>query len=103
MEKRFFRRLNIEGGTTIMTKDGFFAGMLENIGMGGLFLKTNKNMEVGGTLEVNVPLTANSANITIAASVVAVRVENNGIAFQFDNLDHKNFWTLLSFINQANA
>ncbi len=103
MEKRFFRRLNIEGVTAVMTKDGFFAGMLENICMGGLFLRTNNNMEVGSTLEVNVPLTGNSTNITIAASVVAVRIENNGIAFQFDNLDHKNFWTLLSFINQANA
>ncbi len=103
MEKRFFRRLNIEGVTAVMTKDGFFAGMLENICMGGLFLRTNNNMEVGGTLEVNVPLTGNSTNITIAANVVAVRIENNGIAFQFDNLDHKNFWTLLSFINQANA
>ena len=103
MEKRFFRRLSIEDGTTIVTKEGFFAGMLENICMGGLFLRTNKNMEVGSTLDVNVPLTANSTNITIAASVVAVRIENNGIAFQFDNLDHKNFWTLLSFVNQANA
>jgi Tfp pilus assembly protein PilZ len=86
-----------------MTKDGFFAGMLENICMGGLFLRTNNSMEVGTGLEVNLPLTANSTNITIAASVVAVRIENHGIAFQFDNLDHKNFWTLLSFINQANA
>ena len=103
MEKRFFRRLNIEGETTVMTKDGFFAGTLENIGMGGLFLRSNNSMEVGSTLEVNVPLTSNSTNITIAASVVAVRTEKDGIAFQFDNLDNKNFWTLLSFINQANA
>jgi len=103
MEKRFFRRLNIEGETAVMTKDGLFAGMLENICMGGLFLRTNNNMEVGSTLEVDVPLTCNSKNITIAASVVAVRIENKGVAFQFDNLDHKHFWTLLSFINQANA
>ena len=103
MEKRFFRRLSVEDGTTIMTKDGFFAGILENICMGGLFLRTNSKMEVGRRLEVDVPLTGNSTNFTLAASVVAVRIENNGIAFQFDNLDHRNFWTLLSFINHANA
>ena len=103
MEKRFFRRLSIEDGTTIMTRDGFFAGMLENICMGGLFLKTNKKLDVGSTLEVDVPLNGNPTRISIAASVIAVRIEDNGIAFQFDNLDHKNFWTLLSFINQANA
>ena len=103
MEKRFFRRLSIEDVTTIMTRDGLFAGMLENICMGGLFLKTNKKLDVGSTLEVDVPLNGNPTRISIAASVVAVRIEDNGIAFQFDNLDHKNFWTLLSFINQANA
>ena len=103
MEKRFFRRMNIEDGTTIMTKDGLFAGKLENICMGGLFLRTNNHMAVGSTLDVSVPLTGNSTNTTIAANVVAVRIENNGVAFQFDNLEHKNFWTLLSFINQANA
>jgi Tfp pilus assembly protein PilZ len=103
MEKRFFRRLNIEDGTAIMTKDGFFAGMLDNICMGGLFLRTNNTMKVGSTFEVYIPLTGNSTNTNIAASVVAIRIEDNGIAFQFDNLEHKNLWTLLSFINQANA
>ena len=103
MEKRFFRRLSIEDGTTIMTKDGLYAGMLENICMGGLFLRTNNLMAVGSTMEINVPLTGDSTNTTIAANVVAVRIENNGMAFQFDNLEHKNFWTLLSFINRTNA
>ena len=100
MERRLFSRIPIGHETTIMTKEGNFTGVLENISMGGFFLRINKQMEVGENVEVDIPFTN---NVNIVTNVTAIRIENNGIAFKFENIDHYNFWSLHSFINYTNA
>jgi hypothetical protein len=37
-----------------------------------------------------------------AAKLIAIRNESEGVAFTFNDLDPKNFWTLQSFIKTAN-
>jgi len=100
MERRLLSRIPIDHETTIMTKDGNFTGVLENISMGGFFLRTNKHIEVGENVEVDIPFTS---SVNIVTNVIAVRIEDDGIAFKFENIDHYNFWTLHSFINYTNA
>ena len=100
MERRLFSRKDVDHETTIMTKEGNFTGVLENISMGGFFLRINKHIEVGENVEVDIPF---SNNVNIVTNVTAIRIENNGIAFKFENIDHYNFWTLHSFINFTNA
>jgi PilZ domain-containing protein len=100
MERRLLSRIPIDHETTIMTKDGNFTGVLENISMGGFFLRTNKRIEVGENVEVDIPFTS---TVNIVTNVIAIRIEDDGIAFKFENIDHYNFWTLHSFINYTNA
>ena len=100
MERRLFDRIHIDHQTTIMTKDGNFTGILENLSMGGFFLRTNNHIELGEKIEVDIPF---ANNVNIVTNVTAVRVEHSGIAFKFENIDHYNFWTLHSFINYTNA
>jgi hypothetical protein len=100
MERRLLSRVPIDHETTIMTKEGNFTGVLENISMGGFFLRTNKHLEVGENVEVDISVTS---SVNIVTNVTAIRIENNGIAFKFENIDHYNFWTLHSFINYTNA
>jgi hypothetical protein len=100
MERRLFSMIPIDRETTIMTKDGNFRGVLENISMGGFFLRTNKRIEVGENVAVDIPFTS---SVNIVTNVTAIRIENDGIAFKFEKIDHYNFWTLHSFINYTNA
>ena len=100
MERRLFSRKDVDHETTIMTKDGSFTGILENISMGGFFLRTNMHIDVGENVEIDIPFTN---NVNIVTNVTAIRIENNGIAFKFENIDHYNFWSLHSFINYTNA
>ena len=100
MERRLCSRIPTDQETTIMTKDGNFTGILENISMGGFFLRTDNRVEVGENVEVDIPF---NNNVNIVTNVTAIRIENNGIAFKFENVDHYNFWTLHSFINYTNA
>ena len=100
MERRLYCRIPTNHETTIMTKDGNFTGILENMSMGGFFLRTQNRVEVGENVEVDIPI---NNNVNIVTNVTAIRIENDGIAFRFENADHYNFWTLHSFINYTNA
>ena len=100
MERRLFDRIHIDHETTIMTKDGNFTGVLENISMGGFFLRTNRQIEVGENVGVNIPFTN---NVNIVTNVTAIRIANNGIAFKFEQMEHYNYWTLHSYLHYVNA
>ncbi len=103
MEKRFFLRLSINDEAKITSKDGVFAGTLENISLGGLFIRTDQNMELGEIIDINIALPCNTGCTNVTANVMAVRIENKGIAFKFNNYHPNDFWTLQSFIHCANA
>jgi hypothetical protein len=99
MYTRFFRRIKINHEIKALAKDGFFIGRLMNISLGGLFIKTEKSINVGEQIEINMPLRSDYDMNDFAAELIAVRSEAEGVAFKFNNLDPKNFWTLQAFIN----
>jgi hypothetical protein len=97
MKNRFFRRVKLDHELNAVAQDGVFSGRLENISLGGLFIKTQKNISPGDRIEIEIPLIH-----SFTAKLIAIRNESQGVAFIFDNLDPKNFWTLQSFIISAN-
>jgi len=99
MEKRFFRRVNITHGICTFAQDDVFTGIIENISLGGLFVRTDKEVAVGDKVQLNISLSHDSMNIHIVANGIAMRVGNKGVAFKFDNLATHDFWTLQSFIH----
>jgi Tfp pilus assembly protein PilZ len=101
MQERLHPRLRTNYETTIITKDGIFTGVLENVSLGGFFLRTSKRLEVGAKIEVDIPLRGNPRNINIVGNVIAVRVEENGIAFKFDDTEQNNFWSLHAYLNNC--
>jgi len=89
MERRSSGRTHV-GETTIFTKDGIFTALLENVSMGGLFLRTNKPIEVGELIEITIPLPSASPDgqrKKIVVDAVAIRVEEHGVAFRFHEID----------------
>jgi hypothetical protein len=102
MENRFFRRVHINHRIDALAQDGFFQCRLENISLGGIFIKTKKCISPGDQIEINIPLRNDFTISRFAAKLTAIRSEERGTAFKFQELDPKNFWTLQSFIASAN-
>jgi hypothetical protein len=103
MVERLFQRLQANYETTIMTKDGNFTGVMENISLGGFFLRINNRVEVGEKIAVEISLQNDKRNLNIITNATVVRIEENGIAFKFDELGHYNYWTLHSYLHYVNA
>jgi len=102
MENRFFRRVHINHRIDALAHDGIFQCRLENISLGGLFIKTKKCISPGDQIEINIPLRNDFTISKFTAKLTAIRSEERGTAFIFKELDPKNFWTLQSFIASAN-
>ena len=86
------------GETTIFTKDGIFTALLENVSMGGMFIRTNKPIEVGELIEITIPLPSPlpyAPNSKIVVDAVAVRVEEYGVAFKFHEVNDDIYNALL--------
>ena len=103
MEKRFFRRVNINNGICTLVKDGIYSGTIENVSLGGLYISSDIQLKVKDRVTVNINLSSDSGKINIDTNVIAVRIGNKGIAFKFYHLEPKDFWILQSFIQCANA
>jgi Tfp pilus assembly protein PilZ len=103
MEKRLFRRVNINDGICTLVKDGIYSGTIENVSLGGLFVTSDIQLKVRDRVIVNIKLPTDSGNINIHTNVIAIRIGNKAIALKFYNLDSIDFWTLQSFIRCANA
>jgi Tfp pilus assembly protein PilZ len=101
MPNRFNRRVNINDEIEVLAPDGKFKCLLENISLGGIFVKTNKHVNVGDEIEIDTPIRSDLRMIILAAKLKAIRIENRGVAFKFNDIDHQNFWTLQSFIQSA--
>jgi Tfp pilus assembly protein PilZ len=103
MEKRASRRVEVDDETSLSTKDVYFSAVLTNISMGGLFLKTNKCIELGDKVEICIPLPDNQGKHEIVVNVIAVRIMDNGIAFKFQNLDEETYSALFHLTSGSHA
>jgi len=103
MGERLFQRSQVNYETTILTKDGNFTGIMENISLGGFFLRITNRIDVGEKIAVEISLQNESRNVNIMTNATVVRIEENGIAFKFDEMGHYNYWTLHSYLHYVNA
>jgi Tfp pilus assembly protein PilZ len=103
MERRGSGRLAISNEASIVTKDGYFSAVLENISTGGLFLRTNKCIEIGDKIEITIPLPGSPDNKNLIVNVVAVRIMDTGVAFKFVDIDENAQSMLFHLTSGGNA
>ncbi len=103
MADRQFPRFQVDYETIVMTKDGNFTGIIDNISMGGFYLRTNERLMMGENIQVDIALKNGRKNVNIITNATVVRIEENGIAFRFEMEGHYNYWTLHSYLNQIDA
>ncbi len=98
MQKRNFPRRRLTTEAFFRTDEGSVACTTENISVGGLYVRTEKNMAIGDKTEITIPLPTSDRECKVVVSGTAIRVEDGGVAFRFNNVDHKTFCDLLSYI-----
>ena len=103
MERRHDDRRDLNEETSIFTKDGYFTAILANISMGGLFLRTNKPIQIGETIEVTIPLPGHHEKKELVVMVTAARIVDGGIAFQFTGMDDAMYSALLHLTSGAHV
>ncbi len=99
MNQRNFPRLYMNAETTITTSSGDCTGIVENISLGGVFVRTSERIGVGDNTCITISLPPEN----IVAKGIAVRTEETGVAFKFHNVDHNTFCALLSLLGCPNA
>jgi hypothetical protein len=101
MAERLFVRVNVDDGFCTMKNDNILLGTIKNISMGGLFVTSDIVLSVMDRVQIGITLTSKSRRIEINTDAVVVRVENEGIAFKYENLTQDNFWTLHKIIQAS--
>jgi len=103
MAERLYQRFEVNYLTTIMTKDGTYTGIIENISLGGFYLRINNPITVGETIAVKIDFEKCEKTTNIVTNATVVRIEKDGIAFKFENMDKYNYWTLHSYLHHVDA
>lgn len=82
IEKRQHPRKKISGTTFYTTKGSIYEGLIENIGMRGVFLKPSKPMSVGDIITVAIPLGADKEDIKLKGEIAWKDKRGVGVYFK---------------------
>lgn len=102
MDLRGFPRLRLKSKATIRTQGETVFGTVENISMSGLFVRTTADLQLGDRSELSVHLPNVSSRSTVIVDGVVVRVENDGIAYRFQNIHFETFGLLRAILQNKN-
>ncbi len=62
-------------------------------------MKTENRLKVGDKAEISLPISISARDNDINVNGIAIRIEEDGIAFKFQNVGHDTFCDLLTFID----
>jgi hypothetical protein len=105
MEKRDFTRVPFETKAVISWEGHSATGMVENLSLKGLFLKTSEKVEDDREVSIKIFLTGSSSKLSIDLDGSVLRSENEGLAIKFKKIDIDSFIHLKNVVsyNQGDA
>ena len=98
MEKRNFDRIPFQTKAIVRSKDTTVIGVVENLGMDGIFLKTPEKLNLNRIVKIELLFTGTSSQLSILLDGKIMRHENIGMAIQFKNVDLDAFFHLKNLI-----
>ena len=98
MEKRNFDRIPFQTKAIVRSKDTTVIGIVENLGMDGIFLKTPEKLNLNRVVKIELLFTGTSSQLSILLDGKIMRHENIGMAIQFKNVDLDAFFHLKNLI-----
>ena len=99
MEKRNFDRIPFQTKAIVRSKDATVIGIVENLSLDGIFLKTPEKLNLNRIVKIEVLITGTSSQLSILLDGKIMRHENVGMAIQFKNVDMDAFFHLKNLIS----
>jgi len=98
MEKRNFDRIPFQTKAIVRSKDTTVIGIVENLSLDGIFLKTPEKLTLNRIVKIELLFTGTSSQLSILLDGKIMRHENVGMAIQFKNVDMDAFFHLKNLI-----
>ena len=99
MEKRTFARIPFKTKAIVRQKDSTVIGIVENLSLAGIFLKTPERLGLNRLVKIELLFTGTSSQISIILDGKIMRHENLGMAIQFRNVDIDAFIHLKNLLS----
>ena len=99
MEKRNFDRIPFQTKAIVRSKDATVIGIVDNLSLDGIFLKTPEKLHLNRIVKIEVLVTGTSSQLSILLDGKIMRHENVGMAIQFRNIDVDAFFHLKNLIS----
>lgn len=97
MEKRVFTRVGLSEWATISYENQVFGGLVENISMRGVFVRTKQELPMNIPVEVTV---RHSIDKSLYLSATTVRQGKTGLAMKINRMDLHSLVYLRSLIEE---
>ena len=98
MEKRAFNRIAFQAKALVRAKDTTVIGVIENLSLSGIFLKTPEKLRENRVVRIELLFTGTSSQLSILLNGTILRHENTGMAVKFTNIDLDAFFHLNNLI-----
>jgi len=99
MEKRNFARIPFPTKAIVRAKDATVIGIVENLSLDGIFLKTPERLGLNRIVKIELLFTGTSSQLSILLDGKIMRHENLGMAIQFKDVDMDAFLHLKNIIS----
>jgi hypothetical protein len=99
MEKRSFARIPFKTKAIVRHKDSTVIGIVENLSLAGIFLKTPEKLALKRVVKIELLFTGTSSEISILLNGKISRHENIGMGIEFKNMDIDAFYHLRNLIS----
>jgi hypothetical protein len=99
MEKRNFNRITFQTKAIVRSKDATVIGIVENLSLDGIFLKTPEKLHLNRVVKIELLITGTSSQLSILLGGKIMRHENVGMAIQFKDIDMDAFFHLKNLIS----
>jgi len=94
MGQRKYPRVSLHSEASIRCGDINFCGMLANLSLNGIYIRTDTRIPLGDSAEVNFPDKVSTRNPTLKVNGKVVRIDKDGIALKFRQMDIDSFINL---------
>ena len=98
MEKRSSARIPFKTKAIVRHKDSTVIGIVENLSLAGIFLKTPEKLALKRVVKIELLFTGTSSQISILLDGKITRHENIGMGIEFRNIDLDAYFHLKNLI-----
>jgi hypothetical protein len=99
MEKRSFARIPFKTKAIVRYKDATVIGIVENLSLAGIFLKTPEKLALKRVVKIELLFTGTSSQISVLLDGKITRHENIGMGIEFRNIDLDAYFHLKNLID----